>query len=174
MNRDAIYALRARTRLDQYGYHQALLLLADTFVDPGNKLERVRGLARSIKFALEHISPLIQDTTRTVCPKCSDVCCISKHGFYNYEDIVYLSALGLRPPLIDFNRDDNDPCQFLTENGCSTERSLRPSGCNWYFCVPLLEVIEKRPYYRAFDDSLRDLAEMWLKMIADFSKASRL
>ncbi len=174
MDGEHTYVFRDRDQLDSGIYRQALLHLEEFFHSPDHRLQGIRNLARQIKNALENISPLIQETTRAVCPHCADVCCISKHGFYNYEDLVYLFALGLRPPFIDLSRNDHDPCQFLTENGCSMERVIRPSGCNWYFCNPLLEVLEKRPDYRDFDASLMELAELWMKMSDEFSKFSPL
>ena len=176
MAREDRHIFTHRERIDPEAYDQALLLLEKFFINNGDHLHEVKGLAQTIKIRFEKISPLIQQTTRTVCPHCADVCCISKHGFYNFEDMVYLCALGVKPPSIGPARNDSDPCRFLTENGCSMERAVRPSGCNWYFCDPLLEVIEKRPDYHAFDESLRDLAELWLEMIDKFSNisASRL
>jgi hypothetical protein len=170
--RSSVFADRDRTGPE--AYDQTFLLLEEFFLNNGHELQEVKGLARKIKITFEKISPLIQQTTRTECPHCAEVCCIGKHGFYNYEDLVYLCALGLKPPSIGPARNAFDPCRFLTENGCSMERSVRPSGCNWYFCGPLLEVIEKRPDYHEFDDSLRDLAELWLEMIDKFSKISPL
>jgi hypothetical protein len=174
MDREHDYVFADRDCINPEVYDQTFLLLEKFFLTNSDELQEVKGLAQKIKITLEKISPLIQQTTRTVCPHCAEVCCISKHGYYNYEDLVYLSALGLKPPSIGPARNDFDPCRFLNENGCSMERSIRPSGCNWYFCDPLLEVIEKRPNYHEFDDSLRDLAELWMEMIDIFSKISPL
>ncbi len=168
MTREPIHYFRDRAHIDQEIYRETILRLEKTFHNQRDTLADVRRLAYDIKLAFEEISPAIQEITRTVCPTCAEVCCLSKHGYYNYEDLVYLTALGLKPPPLDFSRNDRDPCQFLAETGCSMERSLRPSGCNWYFCVPLLEVLENKPRYREFDDSLRNLAEMWTKMITTF------
>jgi hypothetical protein len=169
MEREHSHIFTHRERIDPEAYDQEFLLLEKFFINNGHKLHEVKGLARTIKIKFDKISPLIQQTTRTVCPHCAEVCCISKHGFYNFEDIVYLCALGVKPPPTGPGRHDYDPCRFLTDKGCSLERSVRPSGCNWYFCAPLLEVIEKSPDYHAFDDSLRDLAELWIEMIDKFS-----
>jgi hypothetical protein len=155
-------------------YHRGFLLLQEFFLATDLDLRSIRGLAQRIKAGFDKIGPFIQQTTSEVCPRCPDVCCISKHGFFNYEDLVYQFALGLKPPQVDFGRNDFDPCQFLTANGCSIERSLRPSGCNWYFCDALLEVIEQRPDYHEFDDAMRDLAELWMKMLEEFSRISPL
>lgn len=155
---------------DQNTYYQAIHHLEEIFHKHGHKLQKVKELARKIKDGIERISPFIQQSTQTVCPDCKDVCCINKHSYYNYEDLVYIHALGLMPPAYEFGRKDSNPCQFLSENGCSLERSFRPSGCNWYFCDSLFDHMEKRPDYLAFDNSLGDIAELWMKLMEEFAK----
>jgi hypothetical protein len=156
---------------DQNTYNQAIHYLGETFHKHRYKLQKVKGLALNIKERIERIGPFIQQTTQIVCPDCRDVCCIHKHGYYNFEDLVYIHALGLKSPVYEFGRKDSDPCQFLTENGCSIERPFRPSGCNWYFCDSLLDHIEKSPEYYIFDSSLSDIAELWLKLTEEFFRA---
>ena len=134
------------------------------------KYQKVRERAEKIRDGFEEISPLIQQNTEKICPECPHVCCISKHGYYLFEDLIYLYALGLRPPACEFGKNDTDPCQFLSHTGCSIERPLRPSGCTWYFCDPLLEYMEKKPDYHKFDELLRDIAELWLEMIEEFMR----
>jgi hypothetical protein len=146
--------------LDYDKYNQALSLLTDIFRNQGSQLQRVKELAEKLKCLIEKISPLIEQITGTVCPCCADVCCISKHGYHNYEDLVYLTALGLKPPESEFGRKDTDPCRFLTEKGFSMERSIRPSGCNWYFCDPLLEEMEKDLIIVNFMIFFRDAATL--------------
>jgi hypothetical protein len=149
--------------------------LEESFNQYAHKFKTVKELAQNIRKRIDEISPFIQQNTRTVCPDCNDKCCINKHGYYNFEDLVYINALGLKPTYYDFTRNDSDPCQFLAENGCSLERPIRPSGCNWYFCSPLLESMEKSPGYQQFDASLTELAELWLNMIEEFKRiANRL
>jgi hypothetical protein len=159
---------------DQNSYKQTVHYLEETFDNHGNKLQKVKEIAQRIKNEIAGISPFIQQTTQIVCPDCKDVCCINKHGYYNYEDLVYLYALGLKPPDYESRRKDTDPCQLLSENGCSLERPFRPSGCNWYFCDSLLESMEKRADYHEFDNSLQDVANLWMEMINEFDKISTL
>lgn len=155
---------------DQNTYNRAIHQLEEILQKHGHKLQKVKELALNIKDGIERISPFIQQNTQVVCPDCKDVCCINKHGYYNYEDLIYISALGLKPSPYEFRRKDSDPCQFLTENGCSMERSFRPSGCNWYFCDSLFDRMEKLPEYQEFDNSLRDVAELWMKLMEEFAK----
>jgi hypothetical protein len=133
-------------------------------------LSRVIELSLKVKEGIEEIDPFIHQNTSVVCPECEKVCCINRHAYYNSEDLIYIYALGLTPheykPV-----DDKEPCRFLGEKGCRLERSLRPSGCNWYFCGPLYDSMEKTPLeYEEFDEAWRELAETWMEMIKEFRK----
>ncbi len=163
--------LRIALNFRNYTAHnQAVCLLKEIFHKHGIELQRVYELAARIKGKIERISPFIQQHTRIICPQCKDVCCINKHGYFNCEDLIYIYALDLKPPDYKFGGKDSDPCQFLSESGCSLDRPFRPSGCNWYFCESLLEHMEKNPDYQQFDDSLRDIAELWVEMMDEFVK----
>jgi hypothetical protein len=155
---------------DPIAFEKMMLFLEKTFSTRGHELNNVVRLASKIRDGIEKMDPLIQQANQIVCPACKNVCCISKHGYYNREDLIYLSALGLPPPLVIFGRNDGDPCQYLLENGCSIERWRRPSGCTWYFCDSLLDYMEPQQWYGDFDDSLRDVAELWLAMSEEFRK----
>jgi hypothetical protein len=153
---------------DPHIYTRVTQHLEESFHKNGQKYRKVQEFAQKIRDGFEKISPLIQQNTEKVCPECQHVCCISKHGYYLFEDLVYLYALGRRPPACEFGKNETDPCQFLSHNGCSIERPFRPSGCTWYFCEPLLEYMEKRHDYHEFDTLLRDIAELWMEMIEEF------
>lgn len=150
-------------------FHEMTDFFRGTFTG-GTEFNGVTLLAEQIRDGLQRIDPLIQQATQNICPRCKEICCISKHGFYTYEDLIYLFALGLNPPPVSFGADDRDPCQYLRQNGCSLERWKRPSGCTWYFCDTLLDYIETQPAYRDFDEVLRDVAELWMKMVEEFGK----
>jgi len=156
--------------IDQGEYNKLIRYIEGASHKHGKKLQKVRELAHMVREGIEKISPFIQQSTEAVCPKCENVCCINKHGYYNFEDLVYINALGLKPPEFDFGREDSTLCQFLSDRGCSLDRSVRPSGCNWYFCEFLLDHMEERPEYGEFDNDLRDIAELWLKLMAEFEK----
>jgi len=149
-------------------YTQVNQHLEESFHKNGQRFKKVKELARKIQDGFEKISPLIQQNTERICPECNSVCCISKHGYYIFEDLIYLCALGRRPADCEFGKNETDPCQFLSHNGCSIDRPFRPSGCTWYFCDPLLEYMEKKPDYHEFDGLLRDIAELWMEMIEEF------
>ncbi len=158
--------------MNRSAHNQAPLYIARLFHKQEHKLQGLKMLAREIKDRIEKISPFIQQTTSAVCPYCKEVCCISRHGYYNFEDLIYLHALDLKPLPPASGNNDADPCRFLSDSGCSMERSLRPSGCNWYFCDSLLDKMEQNPGYREFDDSLQGIADLWLKMLDEFASVS--
>jgi len=126
--------------------------------------------AMLLKNAIERIDAFIQEHTAEVCPHCWNVCCINKHGYYDYADLIYIQALGLEPP--DYKEDvrDTDSCQFLSAAGCTIERSLRPFRCNWYFCSALLKTIEDgaaKPY-RQFIKEFEKVIELKKTVVATF------
>jgi len=158
---------------DQDTYNQILNQVEDVFHNCDNELQRVKETAQMIREGIEKISPFIQQCTEVMCPVCKNVCCISKHGYYNREDLVYIHAIGLKPPDFEFGRKESDPCQFFSVTGCTLERSVRPSGCNWYFCESLLDYMEKRPDYQEFDDSMGDVATLWLELMREFAQVMK-
>jgi len=155
---------------DQDMYNQLLNNVKNIFQKYDDELQRVREIAQLIKEGIGKINPFLQKCTETVCPACKNVCCSNKHGYYNQEDIVYIHALGLKPPDFEFGRKESDPCQFFSLTGCTLERVVRPSGCNWYFCESLLDYMEKRPDYQEFDDSLGDVAQLWMELMREFAQ----
>lgn len=125
-------------------------------------LKKSNDIARMIKVKIEGIDHFIQQGTSEVCPSCENKCCINRHGYYDNLDILYIMALGLRPPVYRQGLSDTDPCQFLSENGCRKERYLRPFRCNWYFCQPLLNHMELGPArpYREFIRVLNEILDL--------------
>jgi hypothetical protein len=160
---------------DENSYRSVVQALNEVFRVHEQEMQGVKQLARQIHHGVREISPFIECLTSSVCPSCTDVCCINKHGYHNFEDLIYMHALNLTPPLPDFRRKESDPCAFLTPTGCIMERFVRPSGCNWYFCDSLFDAMEIRSDYTAFDEALGHIAELWLEMVNEFREAgSRL
>jgi len=131
--------------------------------------------ARMLKEEIDGISSFIQLNTSVVCPACEKVCCVNKHGYYDHEDLIYVFALGLKGPVYGAGIHDTAPCQFLSERGCSRERSARPFRCNWYFCNTLLTHMEQGPAkpYREFITRFQGIIETRGKMIDEFSAITR-
>ncbi len=131
----------------------------------------LRDLAIQLKLATDGVSPFIQQITNAVCPSCEKVCCIDRHGRYDENDLIYIRALGLETPTYQ-ERPDTEPCQFLSEFGCTRERSVRPFRCNWYFCNALLEYLEQSPQkpYREFIASFQKVVELRNALLEEYKK----
>jgi hypothetical protein len=115
-----------------------------------------------LKNAIKTIDVFIQEHTAEVCPHCRRVCCLNRHGYYDYADLIYIQALGLEPPSYKEAVGDADYCRFLSAAGCTIERSLRPFRCNWYFCGALLKSMEDgaaKPY-RQFIKEFQKVIEL--------------
>ncbi len=136
---------------------------------PG-ELGSIVTIAEKIQAGIRAIAPFIEQNTALVCPDCARVCCSGGHAAYSLEDLVYVHALRLQT--VEYEKAEADgPCPFLSTGGCRLGRDLRPSGCNWYFCGPLYDSMESQPAdrYREFDDSLKDLVELWMGLIREFA-----
>jgi hypothetical protein len=116
-------------------------------------------LALQLKEAINSVSPYIEEHTAIVCPKCKKVCCADKHGRYDENDIAYLVALGVNIPDQDPYREETEACRYITENGCSLSRWMRPYRCTLFFCDALIKSLEEgdSKLYRAFDNYFQNL-----------------
>ena len=137
-------------------------------------LGRVITLAQQIRETIRVVDSFIQQHTSVVCPGCGRVCCINKHAHYECDDLMYIYALGLEPHGYE-HREDSEPCQFLSPSGCILDRTVRPSGCNWFFCDDLFDSMERTQgrAYDEFDDFLTVLADLWIELGAEFRMAFR-
>ena len=149
-------------------YIQAIRKLEGIFNKNGDKLQKVKEIAVEVKKEIEKISLFIELNSQKICIVCKGTCCINKNSYYNFEDFIYIHALGLNPPDFEFGLSDLEHCQFLSEKGCSFERSFRPSGCNWYFCNAMFEEMEKSHDYESYDNSLTDVIERWKAMMEEW------
>lgn len=117
--------------------------------------------ARRLKRLIIENSALIEEYTRQVCPTCNDICCKQRHGLFTETDHAYLAALDEEIPPHDKTLPLDGPCQFLGPSGCAKPRWQRAWKCTWYFCDPLIRVMEERPgrstrqFTRAMEEMIR-------------------
>ena len=99
-------------------------------------------LAKELRDAFGVLSPFIEKHTSIVCPDCTDLCCKDRHGRYDENDILFLSSLGSYMPQDHQGREEDGPCRYMVETGCTLERWMRPYRCTFFFCSPLLNSLE--------------------------------
>lgn len=155
---------------DREKWDEAVHLIEELFIDRPGDMAPVMEKAVHAKAMIDGIDPFMQQSTAEVCPHCEKVCCMNRHGYYDYEDVIYIYALGMKPPAYKKDIHDTDPCQFMSEHGCTLERSLRPNRCNWYFCNPLISHMENghAKSYREFIDSYNDAIDKRKEMLEEF------
>lgn len=160
---------------DRLRWEEALLLLDRFVADRGAELDGVRRRAREVAEGISAVDAFLQENTAAVCPSCRKVCCANRHAYYDYEDLIYIYALGRRPPPYAERRGDAEPCQFIGAAGCSVPRPLRPFRCTWYFCDTLLQHIESGPAkaYRLFVNRFRQTVSARGAMSDEFFRLLR-
>jgi len=139
-----------------------------------DELAPVSVIARQFAALVREADPFIQQHCEAVCTTCTSVCCVNRHSFSDYGDVICLSALG-HPVLPDISgRGGDDPCRFLGPGGCTIERPLRPYRCTWFFCSPLMEHImsEPAPAYRRFCNLMSRMTEKRRSLIETFDLIS--
>jgi epoxyqueuosine reductase QueG len=159
----------------QGGDSQRLLRkIEGLFARHETEFQRARELARKAAEIIARIDPLIERHTFSVCPRCTEVCCANRHAYHTHEDVIYLRALGEEVPSYDLRIDNEDPCQFIGEQGCSISRILRPHRCNSYFCTPLLEQMENGDVreYRGIVESMKELTRTRMAMLQAFAETA--
>ncbi|MCS7203067.1 MAG: hypothetical protein NZ809_01260 [Thermodesulfovibrio sp.] len=132
-----------------------------------------KDLAHTVKELLIKIDPFVEIYSKKVCSKCENICCLNKNSRYEYDDLIYVLALGEKFPLPERNLKDREPCYLLTEKGCSIPRYLRPLRCNWYFCKDLLKEMESAPAraFREFSNTFTLMLHKRQQMRESFFRA---
>ncbi len=155
---------------DRKKWDEAVSLLRDLFAHHNSELSKMGCLAMALRGHIDAVDHFIQQNTAQVCPDCQKVCCINRHGYYDYQDLIYITALGLTPPLYGEGIVDTAPCQFLSECGCAIERSIRPFRCNWHFCTDLMVFMSSGPAkpLREFNLQFKELQALRQAMIDYF------
>lgn len=118
--------------------------------------------ARELRDAFNSVSPFIDKHTSLVCPGCDKVCCRDKHGRYDSDDLEFLKSLGVKISRDQPERNESDPCRYLTGRGCSLKRWMRPYRCTFFFCDPLMKSLENdsAKLYQAFVDFFQHLVSV--------------
>ncbi|MCK7507556.1 MAG: hypothetical protein MZV70_28305 [Desulfobacterales bacterium] len=156
---------RRRDRFDR-----AVRELDELFSVQSEKLCGAKRLACDFAEAITAMEPYIDQLTSAVCSLCLRVCCINRHSYHDYRDLIFVAARGLKPPLSDRGLPDTDPCQFLSTTGCRMKRTDRPFRCTWYFCDALLRHMAEGPArpYREFVAQMQIAIDLRRSMVGEF------
>ena len=137
----------------------------------GANCRKIEDILVGLRVLFEEINPLMERYIPEVCPDCEDVCCKQRHAYYDAEDMIYISARGLSVPEYS-ERGLDEPCEFLSFEGCSRPRWQRPFRCTWFFCGPLLQHMNDGPGrpYRRLVGLLQDIVELRSELVSAAGK----
>ncbi len=104
--------------------------------------KHIQFMSKSLKNIYIALEPYFQQYIETLCKECENPCCINRHGFPDFEDLIIFCALGECFGPFDYTQKDTEPCQFLGEKGCILKRCERSYRCTWYFCDKVFDSFE--------------------------------
>lgn len=111
---------------------------------PGDR-EHLRVLALDIARGIRSLDPLYDKFCVFSYPRCQDVCCRWATVFYHITDLLFIHALGEKPPPHQTRTSSGGPCLYLGHEGCSLSRVRRPYRCTWYMCELHVECLDSEP-----------------------------
>lgn len=136
----------------------------------GKEIEIMRNLAGEVQELIREIDSFIEGLSSKICSQCKDVCCANRHCHHDRSDLVYLFALGKITPPYDKNKEEYEPCRFMSHSGCTLERTFRPFRCNWFFCDAFLFYLQENPgkVVRQFQKKMQQIIHLRKEMIDIF------
>lgn len=152
---------------DTEQWDAAIQALSDLFRPDSPEHAASRQAAERVRELINAVDPFIQEQTAVICPRCTNVCCIDRHGSFDLHDLVYAFCLQLPVPRYERHRNETDPCQFLDAAGCRLPRHQRPFRCTWHFCEALIAHLQTLPAkkVRAFHAAFQELQRVRAKML---------
>ncbi len=136
---------------DKKAYRNACSMIDTIFTSSLSDTRRLYELGSAIRIRFNELEPLLDRYTSGICAACHTGCCVNRHGFPDFEDLLVFKSLGLERVEFDSTLSEHGLCQFLGEKGCMLSRVQRSYRCTWFFCDDLLDRFElKHP--RAFLD----------------------
>ncbi len=157
---------------DEQFYRDECVELSRFFAKHQKELGEIHALGRRIIKFYQVLEPFFHEFTESVCHCCAVPCCVNRHGFPDFEDLVLFLAMGQGLPDYNFNVIDTDKCQFLGPNGCSLPRQARSYRCTWYFCDHVLDEFEhlNSKRFHRFDVELERLGRCRSVLLERFSE----
>jgi len=155
---------------DEKAYRSACCQIITFFKKHHGQLSDICAIGREIEGCYRCLEPFFRNYTEGVCHLCPTPCCVNRHGFPDFEDLILFQAMGIRIPRYNFHVIDTDICQFLTPAGCILPRCSRSYRCTWYFCDYVLDKFEHSHtrMFGKFDSAISSLGEKRCVLLMQF------
>lgn len=117
-------------------------------------------IGKRLKDDYLRLEPILKRFTEKFCASCKNPCCVNRHGFPDFEDLVVQRCLGIKSRAYEKGLKDTGTCQFLGPKGCVLERFERSYRCTWYFCDKVMDEFQKiaPKEFLSFEEVMRDLS----------------
>ena len=125
-----------------------------------------------VKTGVEKISVFIQQATRMTCPDCGEDVLLASADMVIIilRTLSISSALGLKPPPLELEEKDNDPCRFSYRKGMfhQNDNSVlqAATGTSAERCLTTWKTNRS---IRNLTMRLQILRQLWMKMINEFT-----
>ncbi len=137
------------------------------------KLARqIHHMSKCLKGTYTALEPYFRRYIEKVCKECENPCCVNRHGFPDFEDLIIFCALGECFGPFDCTQEDTEPCQFLGEKGCTLQRCERSYRCTWYFCDKVFDRFEAEDQkaFARFERLMDQLCQQRIDIIKSFKR----
>ncbi len=127
-------------------------------------------ISSKIEGIYSELEPYFSDFIEPFCKECPTPCCVNRHGYPDFEDLVFFNASGRELKEFDFACIDSDRCQYLGKNGCRLARCARSYRCTWYFCDEVLERFESMDgvAFSRFEHLMQKLSRERVELLKNF------
>ena len=153
-------------------YLNTRIEIADFFLEHKRQLSDIMLAGSRIRNIYKRLEPFFDNFTGPICGKCPDPCCVNRHGFPDFEDLVLFQAMGTRPPDFNCMVNNTETCQFLSPGGCILPRHGRSYRCTWYFCDSCMDEFhnKQRAEYEKFKALMKRLSKKRILLLERFEK----
>ena len=123
------------------------------------KYQFLQRVAKEMVEVYEELDLIIDKGIASFCARCLTPCCVNRHCFPDFEDLIFYITSNIGLPHLDYHAKEHERCTFLGERGCTLPRSSRSYRCTWYFCDFSLDEFEKMDNlaYQNLENALRRL-----------------
>jgi len=123
-------------------------------------------LAEGILDLIRWLDPFFERYESESYPRCAEPCCTARRVFFDRADLLFFHALPTAVPAGQTRALENEPCRYLTPEGCALPRLARPHVCNWFLCHLQYECFTREPakIQRAFIKNLERLRHLRLRL----------
>lgn len=157
---------------DEKSYRTACCQVKLFFEGHERQLSRIYSMGKEIEGCYNTLRPFFHDYTEAICHCCATPCCVNRHGFPDFDDLVLFNSMRIKIPEYNFNVIDTNTCQFLTKDGCMLPRCSRSYRCTWYFCDYLMDEFEHlhRRMFGKFNSEMNRLGEKRGMLLCQFKR----